>query len=188
MHELQGDTIPVYLGSFNLRDTYFLAFRVYIVYMMLMSWAGEFIDEATVDSAAVPYAVDDITRIGVKHGDLRAPNILWNAERQRVMVIDFERSRAMAKVTEKAPPKTLVPLVGSEQATCPAICQSPWTSWLASPRGPTGHHPGSGTKSYQLDGEAGIPTLRGWPGRKYRKTVGAHENGRRRSASNIVCP
>jgi aminoglycoside phosphotransferase (APT) family kinase protein len=35
--------------------------------------------------------VDDLRVQGVIHKDVRAPNILWNAERCRPMLIDFER-------------------------------------------------------------------------------------------------
>jgi len=37
-------------------------------------------------------SVDEVSGEGVEHNDVREPNILWNLERQRAMLIDFERS------------------------------------------------------------------------------------------------
>lgn len=92
MRNIQGNAIPVHLGNIDLSRCYFLDFRVKIVHMMLMSWAGDAIYKATVDSGAVQQAIDDVKREGVTHGDLRASNMVWSQERGRTMLVDFERS------------------------------------------------------------------------------------------------
>ncbi|PSS25711.1 hypothetical protein M430DRAFT_33320 [Amorphotheca resinae ATCC 22711] len=93
----QGELIPVYLGNISLVKTYFLDFGVRIVHMLLMSWAGEraenlmsglgrdFVEE-------IRRAVRKLLDYGVEHGDVRSPNVLWNAESKQVMLVDFERS------------------------------------------------------------------------------------------------
>ncbi|KAI9669524.1 MAG: hypothetical protein M1817_004643 [Caeruleum heppii] len=45
LHKLQGEAVPVHLGSIDLRHCYFLDVGVQIVHMMFMSWAGEEVDE-----------------------------------------------------------------------------------------------------------------------------------------------
>ena len=63
-----------------------------------MSWAGEWaqmdmvsrmgrdLDLETARAAAV------LRNRGVEHCDVRPPNVLWNTENSRVMLVDFERS------------------------------------------------------------------------------------------------
>jgi hypothetical protein len=94
----QGELIPVYLGNISLANPYFLDFGVRIVHMLLMSWAGEEaqkdlisrmgadIDLETARAAAI------LRDRGVEHRDVRPPNVLWNTENRRVMLVDFERS------------------------------------------------------------------------------------------------
>ncbi len=62
--------------------------------MMLMLWAGEMAADI-----AVPDLVAEKKRSsravgceGVSHGDEREPNMLWNEERRRVMVIGFDQA------------------------------------------------------------------------------------------------
>jgi hypothetical protein len=93
----QGELIPIYLGNISLVNPYFLDFGVRIVHMLLMSWAGEraenlmsglgrdFVEETR-------RAVRKLLDYGVEHGDVRSPNVLWNAESKQVMLVDFERS------------------------------------------------------------------------------------------------
>ena len=86
--------MPVHLGNINLVRKYDLDLGVRIVHMLLMSWGGE-----TVDEADMPKLKEEVMQLvgalrvqGVIYKDVRAPNILWNAERRRPMLIDFERS------------------------------------------------------------------------------------------------
>ncbi|KAK3933898.1 hypothetical protein QBC46DRAFT_274883, partial [Diplogelasinospora grovesii] len=70
-----------------------------IVHMLLMSWGGQGVDK--VDGADVPDLAGETERTlrkaGVVHGDARPANMLWNAERRRVMLIDFDRSVHVAQ-------------------------------------------------------------------------------------------
>ena len=36
-----------------------------------------------------------LLRAGLLHRDIRPPNVLWSAEREKYMVIDFERSQGL---------------------------------------------------------------------------------------------
>jgi tRNA A-37 threonylcarbamoyl transferase component Bud32 len=97
LKSLQGMVIPVYLGNIDLPKIYYLDVGVRIQHMMLMSWVGE---EAKGSTALgheylkkqIQTSTEEIRRAGVMHGDVRSPNILWSQERQRVMLIDFERA------------------------------------------------------------------------------------------------
>ncbi|KAI2616262.1 hypothetical protein GGR54DRAFT_631762 [Hypoxylon sp. NC1633] len=91
---LQGEIIPVFLGAIDLRPMkkiYYYVHRVYIVYMMLLSWAGE--------APMSPIRADDVLRClrsihqsGVAHRDIRDQNVLLDPRSGRVMVTDFERA------------------------------------------------------------------------------------------------
>lgn len=91
---MQGEMVPVHLGNINLVRKYDLDLGVRIGHMLLMSWGGETADQADMPNLKeeVVRLVDDLRVQGVIHNDVRAPNILWNAERRRPMLIDFERS------------------------------------------------------------------------------------------------
>src|SRR5207253_1870335 len=80
--------VPVHLGNIRKYD---LDLGVRIVHMLLMSWAGETVNEADMANfkEEVAQLVDDLRVQGMVHKDVRA---LWNAERCRPMLIDFERS------------------------------------------------------------------------------------------------
>ncbi|OTB02364.1 hypothetical protein M426DRAFT_24693 [Hypoxylon sp. CI-4A] len=99
---LQGVSVPVFLGEIDLRGisrTYYYDHRVYIIYMMFLSWGGEMVEDAEArlsmgkdPSQEVVRSVQALHDMGVAHTDVRRPNVLWNEENQRVMVIDFERA------------------------------------------------------------------------------------------------
>jgi serine/threonine protein kinase len=60
--------------------------------MLLMGWGGESVGHKTLDKAiqrAIDRSVKDIRSFGVVHQDLRPDNILWNAELERALIIDF---------------------------------------------------------------------------------------------------
>lgn len=65
---------------------------VQIVHMLLMSWAGEVAEDGdTADlEGEVQRSVQDLYKERVIHNDVRQPNILWNLERRRAMLVDFE--------------------------------------------------------------------------------------------------
>ncbi|KND92279.1 hypothetical protein TOPH_02957 [Tolypocladium ophioglossoides CBS 100239] len=70
-----------------------------------MSWAGGKVEAAT---AGVPDLAAEVMRSlrpvlaeGVVHDDLRKANMLWNAERRRVMIIDFDRATLLPPARHK---------------------------------------------------------------------------------------
>lgn len=97
----QGRHIPVFLGAVDLREMeriYYYDHRVYVVYMAFLSWGGCSLSEAR--AAGVPRnelrdtAVRSLRAVhceGVRHGDVRDANMLFNEE-TGVMMIDFERA------------------------------------------------------------------------------------------------
>ena len=94
LEAIQGEVVPVHLGNINLVRKYDLDLGVRIVHMLLMSWAGEVISDAEMANSKeeVVQLVDALRAQGVDHKDVRVPNIVWNLERCRPMLIDFERS------------------------------------------------------------------------------------------------
>ncbi|KAH7016457.1 uncharacterized protein B0I36DRAFT_337757 [Microdochium trichocladiopsis] len=96
LEPLQGIQVPVFLGAFHLERPYYYDHRVQLVYMMLLSWAGEPIDTHQQCSPELTHArrsaVSAVAQLGVVHGDERDNNTLWCSETNDVMLIDFERS------------------------------------------------------------------------------------------------
>ena len=97
LEKLQGEVVPVYLGVIDLTrgyGGYLLPGGARVVHMMLMSWGGEVAADA--DALNMTKEKDRSSQAvfaeGVFHDDLRPPNLLWNEERRRVMVIDFDRA------------------------------------------------------------------------------------------------
>lgn len=105
LKEVQGEVIPVYLGNIPLKQPYFLDAEVKIVYMLLMSWAGE---QAQRDFLAgigrdlnleTTCSVTKLRCHGVEHHDIRPPNVLWNSNSGNIMLVDLERS----EIVKQAP-------------------------------------------------------------------------------------
>ena len=49
-------------------------------------------------------AIEDLCRIhqlGVVHGDIRLPNLVWNEEKRKIMFIDFGRSKISDSSNER---------------------------------------------------------------------------------------
>ncbi len=68
-----------------------------VFHMMLMSYGGEVLSK--VDKKELPdyktawdRSLEDVKRAGVDQGDERLANAVWNRERGRVMIIDFDRA------------------------------------------------------------------------------------------------
>lgn len=92
LDRLQGDVVPVHLGVVSLDWGHALAGGIRIHHMMLLLWAGEKAADARVPNLAAEMGrcLKAVWAEGVKHWDERDDNLLWNAERARVMLIDFD--------------------------------------------------------------------------------------------------
>ncbi|KAK1140998.1 hypothetical protein N8T08_009655 [Aspergillus melleus] len=92
LQRAQGSAVPVFLGAINLAQTYFLHGAGRIRHLLLMSWGGESVGHNTLEKViqrAIYRSVKEIRSFGIVHQDLRPENILWNAELQRALIIDF---------------------------------------------------------------------------------------------------
>jgi Phosphotransferase enzyme family len=111
LRPLQGLCVPICLGAVDLEHPYYYDFRVRVVQLLFLSWAGNRMDDDNLAedvrcmwSQELVRSVDAIHQVGVLHGDIRVPNMLWSPEVERVMLIDFERS-----VVVGAPRRALIP-------------------------------------------------------------------------------
>jgi hypothetical protein len=91
----QGSTVPVFLGTIDLKKGYWLHGAGEIRHMLLMAWGGEVLEKT--QRLALRHEIsrskEKISKLGVIHQDLRFDNMLWNEELGRVVIIDFHRSR-----------------------------------------------------------------------------------------------
>ncbi|KAM0270879.1 hypothetical protein ACHAQH_009280 [Verticillium albo-atrum] len=92
LDSLQGEVVPVHLGIVRLDWGYILPGGARVVHMMLMSWGGEMAAKAGAPdlAAEVRRSSQAVWAEGVDHGDEHEANVLWNDERRRVMVVDFD--------------------------------------------------------------------------------------------------
>ncbi|KAJ5252275.1 hypothetical protein N7489_002685 [Penicillium chrysogenum] len=100
----QGRAVPVFLGTIDLAMIYFLHGAGQIRHMLLMGWGGEPIHKLE-DVESVRHEISrsqkKIRSLGVLHQDLRPDNMLWNAELERVLIIDFHRSQLDSRPMKK---------------------------------------------------------------------------------------
>ncbi|KAL8659045.1 MAG: hypothetical protein Q9202_007308 [Teloschistes flavicans] len=107
---LQGKAIPVHLGNINLIDRYYLDWHP-IKHFLLLAWGGEHAGYcAELGSYNDPRIEREVKRTwsqvwrgNVDQGDYRGPNFLWNAELNRVMLVDFERAVLRVNPMQKQP-------------------------------------------------------------------------------------
>nr|POE96517.1 hypothetical protein CFP56_56567 [Quercus suber] len=104
LRSAQGSAIPVFLGSIDMTQTYFLHGAGEIQYMLLMVWGGQPITQSQwrenpVIMKALKISHAEIHQLGVRHGDVRPANALWTSELNRVLVIDFHKSELINKQT-----------------------------------------------------------------------------------------
>ena len=65
-------------------------------------------------------AVTKLLHYGVEHHDVRPPNVLWNSEGGKVMLVDFERSEILkqAPALQEISPNKRRRLHSNEGASC----------------------------------------------------------------------
>lgn len=100
LRPLQDVSVPMFLGSIDLWPTnkiYFYDHRVYIVYMLFMSWGGYKLHHCNpTDYVAGQLATKTLQsllsthREGIVRKDVRRNNLMFNPGLNRVMIIDFE--------------------------------------------------------------------------------------------------
>ena len=103
LERLQGEVVPVHLGIIDMIRGYLLPGGARVFHMMLMSWGGEVAAGAGVldMKAELKRSARALRSEGVLHGDEREPNILWNEERHRIMLIDFDHATLLEPVKHK---------------------------------------------------------------------------------------
>ena len=82
----------MFLDVIDLDMIYFLYRAGEIRHMLLMAWGGESIGTGE-RLAEISRSRKVLRKLGVVHGDLRLPNMLWNNELGQVLIIDFHRAR-----------------------------------------------------------------------------------------------
>ncbi|KAH6876846.1 hypothetical protein B0T10DRAFT_610192 [Thelonectria olida] len=102
LQPIQGIHVPVFLGAIDLRPMnriYYYDHRVYVIHMMFLSWGGYDLDPTGIVGGAEEQLEGKAMRSlramhqqGVVHKDVRTANMLFNAEINGVMMIDFERA------------------------------------------------------------------------------------------------
>lgn len=110
LQRAQGSAVPVFLGAINLTQIYFLHGAGEIRHMLLMGWGGESVGHITLNETierAMSRSAKEIRSLGVLHQDLRPENILWNAELNRALIIDFHRCTMDRRPMHKLPGKRL---------------------------------------------------------------------------------
>ncbi|OAL72478.1 hypothetical protein A7D00_3480 [Trichophyton violaceum] len=96
LHSAQGSAVPVFLGPINLDMVYHVHGAGSIRHMLLMGFGGEEVGKRSRELAShIERSTQELHDLGVIHGDLKPNNMLWNAELQRVLLIDFHDSKLM---------------------------------------------------------------------------------------------
>ena len=103
LRKAQGSAVPVFLGTINLKKTYFHEAGD-IRHMLIMAWGGKAMSQMEnleVFSHEILRSAKEIRSWGVLHQDLRLDNILWNAELGRALIIDFHYCKLDPQPTKK---------------------------------------------------------------------------------------
>lgn len=94
MDALQGKAIPVYLGNVDFKSPFYLTTSVAIVHVMLLSWGGEEAWKCGIEPERLRLETsrtsNEVAALDGEQRDMRPPNILWNFELDRAILIDFE--------------------------------------------------------------------------------------------------
>ncbi|KAH1413960.1 hypothetical protein KXX32_002077, partial [Aspergillus fumigatus] len=92
-----------------------------IRHMLLMGWGGEDLSHAKPERSldrAISRSLKEIRSLGVLHQDLRPENILWNAELERALIIDFHRCALDQRPTYKRPGSVKRLRCGPQEREC----------------------------------------------------------------------
>ncbi|KAJ5925846.1 hypothetical protein N7454_007356 [Penicillium verhagenii] len=109
LRKIQGSSVPVFLGAIDLGIPFFLHGAGEIRHMLLMAWGGKHMDcIGPPEQKQIRRSRKDLRSLGIRHGDIRLENLLWNAETQRVMIIDFHLS-SLQPMLQSASKKRDVP-------------------------------------------------------------------------------
>jgi hypothetical protein len=131
LERVQGEAAPVHLGNVTLTQPYHLTAQnairfagTKIVHMLLMSWGGEVATNMG-ECINLPVEVARSLKIlrdeGVVHDDPREPNWLWNEERNRILVIDFDTAYLLPR--PKPQPRPHRRILGTKKRSM--SCQDP---------------------------------------------------------------
>ncbi|KAF3029606.1 hypothetical protein E8E12_000161 [Didymella heteroderae] len=99
---IQGTHVPVYLGSIDMEKPYRYEGIADLERMMFLSYGGKRLDKLLddltgTDKLLIAEQLDKSTKaihsLRVLHTDLELRNMLWDKDRQQLMVIDFERAQ-----------------------------------------------------------------------------------------------
>ncbi|KAG6015195.1 hypothetical protein E4U54_004006 [Claviceps lovelessii] len=113
LERIQGTYVPVFLGAIDLQAlgrTYYYDLHVDVVHISFMSYGGICLSNICSQERQpslfemATESVHAIHREGVIHMDVALRNMLYSAETQHVMVIDFERSEIRPRIQRKLAP------------------------------------------------------------------------------------
>ena len=99
---LQGNYVPVCLGLMRLRQVYYYS-GAQLSYLLLISWGGRPLPAPANKEyrASFPKLAEEalaaVHLLKVLHRDAEPRNMLFDASRMKLMVIDFERSESCAR-------------------------------------------------------------------------------------------
>ncbi|KAF2752446.1 hypothetical protein EJ05DRAFT_495259 [Pseudovirgaria hyperparasitica] len=99
LRPIQGQSVPVHLGNIDLPRPYYYDGIAELVHIMFMSHGGRPIAKYITPknrallSQQTECAFTAIHNLAVLHKDPMPRNLLWSAETQQVLVIDFERAQ-----------------------------------------------------------------------------------------------
>ncbi|KAG5932789.1 hypothetical protein E4U60_004995 [Claviceps pazoutovae] len=105
---IQGVHVPVFLGTIDLQTMdkdYWIYFGTYVVHMIFLSWGGHPLKRDLMNTLEIPWveraeqALQALHHEGVLQRDVEWSNILYNAEVNGVMLINFDCACMIGKST-----------------------------------------------------------------------------------------
>ncbi|KAF2647268.1 hypothetical protein K491DRAFT_763783 [Lophiostoma macrostomum CBS 122681] len=120
LQSIQGEHMPVYLGSIDLETPYY-CMGIPLVHMLVLSFGGDSIsrhihpDNKIMHKSLADASAKAIHRLGVLHDDLSPRNILWNEQTKSVVIIDFERAQIVDAAANDTSPTITSPQFTEER-------------------------------------------------------------------------